>query len=214
MFCSNCVIQENDYMTPKLYNVRSKMQLLVNCDPVMESYSINVKPDNICKAIDTFIGFGWSVLSIQEIHMKDSQPEFWGSYISAITESEYYYKLTFKRDKNMKNYSEIRKLEEEYYRIDSIIRLNCIPYDYACRNKISHFKLFIAWCKYNNKLNAFIIPAMIGGIVLPIIGAVIILPVSMIVLFYKFKKEVREKSIKAEKLIPLLNKLVQDAEAL
>ncbi len=213
MFCSNCVIYDNN-RTPELYNVYSTMQPAVNSNPNMESYSINVKPDNICKVIDTFISFGWSLLSIQEIHMKDSQPEFWRSYISALTESEYYYKLIFKRDKSMKNYNKIRELEDEYYRIDSIIRLNCIQPGYAGRNKISHFKLFIAWYKSNNKMNAFIIPVIIGGIIIPIIGAVIVLPVSMIVLFCKFKKEVREKSIEAEKLIPLLDKLAQDAEAL
>lgn len=61
--------------------------------------------------------FGWSLLSSQDVNNTDSHLENRNGSIYSVTTSEKYVKLVFNRDKDMANYSQIVKLENEYYSI-------------------------------------------------------------------------------------------------
>lgn len=61
--------------------------------------------------------FGWSLLSSQDVNNTDSHLENRNGSIYSVTTSEKYVKLVFNRDKDMANYSQIVKFENEYYSI-------------------------------------------------------------------------------------------------
>lgn len=61
--------------------------------------------------------FGWSLLSSQDVNNTDSHLENRNGSIYSVTTSGKYVKLVFNRDKDMANYSQIVKLENEYYSI-------------------------------------------------------------------------------------------------
>ena len=80
-----------------------------------EVKSVDVHPDNEALTIERFQAFGWEFHSTQEI--SDNYQERVGDDIYQIREKKI--KLTFQRDRNMTNYSQLVELEKEYYAVPS-----------------------------------------------------------------------------------------------
>ncbi len=80
-----------------------------------ESKSIQVHPSDEQSMIEFMQKFGWSLLSTQEIKVKDSHLEQRGDSIYSVTESEHYVKLAFSRDLDMPHLKEIKAIEDEYF---------------------------------------------------------------------------------------------------
>ena len=64
--------------------------------------------------IKIFEGFGWEVTNTQTVKTKDSHLENRFGSLYSVTESEEYVKITFRRNKNMRHYQEIKALDDEY----------------------------------------------------------------------------------------------------
>jgi len=79
-----------------------------------ESKTIQVHPNDEQSMIEFMQKFGWSLLSTQEIKVKDSHLEQRGDSIYSVTQSEHYIKLAFSRDLDMPHLKEIKAIEDEY----------------------------------------------------------------------------------------------------
>jgi len=82
-----------------------------------ESKSMQVHPDNEQELIELMQKFHWSLLSSQEINVKDSHlKENWsGDKIMSVTETEHYIKLVFSRDLDLPDLKEIKQIENKYF---------------------------------------------------------------------------------------------------
>ena len=79
-----------------------------------ESKSIQVHPNDEQSMIEFMQKFRWSLLSTQEIKVKDSHLEQRGDSIYSVTQSEHYIKLAFSRDLDMPHLKEIKAIEDEF----------------------------------------------------------------------------------------------------
>ncbi len=84
-----------------------------------ESKPMQVHPMEEQAAIETMRRFGWSLLSSQEVHLKDSHLEnklgLFGENLVSVTETTHYVKLAFSRDLDLANLDKLRELERQYY---------------------------------------------------------------------------------------------------
>ncbi len=84
-----------------------------------ESKTMQVHPMEEQAAIETMQRFGWSLLSSQEVHVKDSHLEnklgLFGESLVSVTETTHYVKLVFSRDLDMPNIDKLRELERQYH---------------------------------------------------------------------------------------------------
>lgn len=79
-----------------------------------------VHPSDVDATIERWSNFGWELMGApQEIYNKDTNTrlERRGDTIYNVTETEttHYFRITFQRDKLMRNYSELASLESRYY---------------------------------------------------------------------------------------------------
>lgn len=88
-----------------------------------ESKSIQTHPNDEQSVIEFMQKFGWSLLSTQEIKIKDSHLELLGENIYSVTETEHYIKLAFSRDVDMPHLKEIKAIEDEYNNLPSPLAL-------------------------------------------------------------------------------------------
>lgn len=79
-----------------------------------ESISFQVHPNNEQDQINLMQTFHWSLLNSQEIKTVDSHLEKRGGDIYSVTNSEHYVKLTFKRELDLPNLNEIKRLEQQF----------------------------------------------------------------------------------------------------
>lgn len=81
--------------------------------------TMTVPPEYETDAIQLWMSFGYELLNNQEVLSKDTKLEqgildaFTDTY-TQVTETIHYVKLTFQRQTNIPNYSELRQLEQEF----------------------------------------------------------------------------------------------------
>lgn len=85
-----------------------------------ESVSFQVHPNDEQAQIELMQKFHWSLLNTQEIKTVDSKLERRGDSIYNVTSTEHYVKLSFSRDLETPNLSDIRKLEEQYKSLPAV----------------------------------------------------------------------------------------------
>ena len=86
--------------------------------PRTESKNFQCHPDNVQNQIDLHQKFHWSLLSSQDVKNTTSGLERYGDKLYSTTTSEHFVKLTFSRDLNTPNLSEIKKLEAACFALD------------------------------------------------------------------------------------------------
>ena len=82
-----------------------------------ETRFIEVSPDEVNKIIDVWATFGWELLGApQEINYSTTHrtQETDDHYSSEYTTTTHYVKVTFQRDKEIKKYSQLASLQNEY----------------------------------------------------------------------------------------------------
>ena len=87
-----------------------------------ESKTLTCHPAAEQGIIDVHQQFHWSLLGSQEVKTVDShlQKGSWGDdNIYSVTKTEHYVKLSFSREIDLPNLSEIKKLEAAYYALPS-----------------------------------------------------------------------------------------------
>jgi hypothetical protein len=80
-----------------------------------ESITFQCHPDDEQEQINLMQKFHWSLSNNQTIKTVDSHLEQRGDSIYSVTNSEHYVKLTFSREVDLPNLSEIKKLEAAYF---------------------------------------------------------------------------------------------------
>jgi len=82
-----------------------------------ETRFIEVSPDEVNKIVDVWATFGWELLGTpQEInysttHRTQETDDYYSSEYTTVTN---YVKVTFQRDKEIKNYSQLASLQRDY----------------------------------------------------------------------------------------------------
>ena len=80
----------------------------------LKTFSVN--PGTEEREIQIWRSFGYELVGApQEIYNQDSHLENDGDDLKNVTTTTHYIKLTFERDPERKNYSELKSLEEQYY---------------------------------------------------------------------------------------------------
>ncbi|MDR1013961.1 MAG: hypothetical protein LBL86_03165 [Coriobacteriales bacterium] len=80
-----------------------------------EHDSFTVSPSSETAAIERKQRFGWELFSTQEVKIKDSHLEgAGGNSVRSVTETEHYIKLSFQRDTDMPNYTQLKALEGRF----------------------------------------------------------------------------------------------------
>ncbi len=114
--------------------------------PRTESNTMQVHPMEEQAAIETMQRFGWSLLSTQAVHVKDSPLEnkvgLFGDSLVSVTESTRYVKLAFSRDLDLPNIDKLRELEKQYYALQGQGQAPGIPGFVWLIAVISSFFLF------------------------------------------------------------------------
>ena len=101
-----------------------------------ETRFIEVSPDEVNKIIDVWATFGWELLGApQEINYSTTHrtQETDDYYSSEYTTTTHYVKVTFQRDKEIKNYSQLASLQKDY---ESVPRPGTPP------SRFGYFKVF------------------------------------------------------------------------
>lgn len=81
-----------------------------------ELKTFSVAPGAEEEEIQLWRSFGWELVGApQVIYNQDSHLENQGDDLVSVTSTTHYVKLTFERDPERKNYSELKSLEEQYY---------------------------------------------------------------------------------------------------
>jgi len=80
-----------------------------------EGTSFQVHPNDEQEQINLMQKFHWSLLNSQDIKTVDSHLEQRGGDIYSVTNSEHYVKLTFSRELDLPNLSEIKRLEQSFF---------------------------------------------------------------------------------------------------
>lgn len=93
-----------------------------------ESKSFQVHPNDEQAEINFMQKFHWNLLNSQEIKTVDNHQERRGDSIYSITNTEHYVKLTFSRDLDTPNISEIKKLEEQYTSLPRVEQPKLFPF--------------------------------------------------------------------------------------
>ena len=94
---------------------------------MIETKIEKVSPSQEENTIELRARFGWNLKSSQEINTSESHLENRGGDIYSVSTKENYVKLLFERDKDMPNYNEIAKLENEMYTLLSKIPHFSVP---------------------------------------------------------------------------------------
>ena len=84
---------------------------------IMEIKSVNVSPNAEDATIQVWQSFGWKFKSTQEVKTSDAshlESRADGSLWNVTKAGSHYIKLTFERDPEMKNHSELVELEQQY----------------------------------------------------------------------------------------------------
>ena len=81
-----------------------------------ESKTFQCHPNDAQEQINLYQQFHWSLLSSQDVKTVDNSLEKRGDTVYSVRQSEHYVKLTFSRDLDTPNLSEIKKLESDYFR--------------------------------------------------------------------------------------------------
>lgn len=79
-----------------------------------ESASFQVHPNDEQAQINIMQKFHWNLLGTQEIKTVDSHLEQRGDSVYSVTKSEHYVKLSFSRELDLPNITEIKNLEQQY----------------------------------------------------------------------------------------------------
>ena len=93
-----------------------------------ESVSFQVHPNDEQAQIDVMQKFHWNLLNTQEIKTVDNKLERRGDSIYSVSSTEHYVKLSFTRDLETANLSDIRKLEEQYKSLPSVTYPALFPF--------------------------------------------------------------------------------------
>ena len=81
-----------------------------------ESKTLSVAPAREQEAIQKHEMFGWTLLSSQEVLSKESHLKEEGGDLWSVTTTTNYVKLVFQRDLDMPQITEVKKLEEQYWK--------------------------------------------------------------------------------------------------
>lgn len=92
-----------------------------------ESTSFQVHPNDEQEQINLMQKFHWSLLNSQEIKTVDNHLERRGDDIYSVTNTEHYVKLTFTRELDLPNLSEIRRLEQKFFALPIPTRPKLFP---------------------------------------------------------------------------------------
>jgi hypothetical protein len=81
-----------------------------------ESKVMQVHPRDEQQCVELMQKFHWSLLSTQEIKLKDSHLEqTWSGDIQSVTETEHYVKLAFSRSLDLPNLQELKRIENQFF---------------------------------------------------------------------------------------------------
>ena len=117
---------------------------------------------------DLYLSFGWTLKSSQRVFDRDSHLESRGDVVYSVTNTVDYTKLVFERDTAMPNYDTLKRLEEEYHNIESILPINIpsiVPKTPEQWGKTTSPDVVVD----GNGLKAFV-----AGLVLTVIGFIVV----------------------------------------
>lgn len=86
----------------------------------METKILEVKNSEEASTIQYWARFGWNLKSSQRVYNKNSHLEKRGDDIVSVTETVDFTKIILERDMSNPNYSEIVKLEKEYFSLEKV----------------------------------------------------------------------------------------------
>jgi len=98
--------------------------------------SVQIEPDQEESTVRLFQSFGWEMKSTQEVKTQDVQlftgQDSDGTKHYQTKRGEHYIKLTFERDPEIKNYAELKSLEQQYYNVQNPADTREYPQRFGC----------------------------------------------------------------------------------